>query len=155
VERGDDELVTEPDLTDAELEVPRAIHLNPTASQRTLADSLGLSAATISKRAANVDGLEWEHRESFVKELFESHPGPLNDGNNGQTNSSIAIIVDIDRISEDLTYIAEEVDRLTADREANGCLEDLELAHKVIHVCMQSEEFSSDEELDLIRSILH
>jgi phosphate uptake regulator len=152
VEQGDNGLVTELDLTGAELEVLRAIHSNPTGSQRTLADSPGLSAATISKRAANADGLEWEHQESFVKELFVYHPGLLNNCDNGQTNSSIDFIVEIDRISDDLTTIAEEVDRLKVDREAIGCLEDLEWAQRLYTRACNPR---SSPVVDVIKSILH
>lgn len=140
-------------LTDAELEVLRAIHSKPAASQRTLAESLDLSAATISKRAKAIDGLEWDHRESFVREFFDANPNLLEEDDIDEGNLSVMRRTDIDGLRAEIDLLNERIDSLATEHESSGCFEDPELAHKVIHACMQSEEFSSDEELAVIRSV--
>jgi DNA-binding Lrp family transcriptional regulator len=140
-------------LTDAELEVLRAIHANPTASQRTLAESLDLSAATISKRATAIEGLEWEERDEFVRELFDANPHLIEEDENMHGDLSDEARAEIDRIGTELDNLAERIDSLAEEHSSSGCFENPALTHKVIHACMQSEEFSSDEELAVIQSI--
>lgn len=152
-DQNDDGPTEENDLIDAELEVLRAIHENPAASQRTLAKSLDLSAATISKRATAIDGLDWEYRESFVRDFFEANPNLLEGDDNDEDKFSVMEPADIDRISVELDQLTERIDSLVTEHDSSGCFEDPELAHKVIHACMQSEKFSSEEELDVIRSV--
>ncbi|MDS0280771.1 winged helix-turn-helix domain-containing protein [Haloarcula onubensis] len=59
-------------LTPTERETLRAIQANPEATQRTLAEDLGVSAATVSQRVNGIEGFEWSERAAFVAGLFDT-----------------------------------------------------------------------------------
>lgn len=153
---GGDDTRTPPadqEFSDAQLEILRAVHANPTASQRTLAESIGLSAATISKRATAIEGLEWEDREAFVRNLFEAKPELLEPEDTAASENPENLDAEITRLGAQLERMAERLERIETTRTQPDCFEDPELAHKVIHACMESQSFSTDEELAVISTI--
>lgn len=64
------------ELTDKELAVLEEIAEHPAATQEALAEELGVSRATISKRANGIEGFAWRHRERFVEAVFGGRPAP-------------------------------------------------------------------------------
>lgn len=82
---ADDESANEPDdapnqpdqsvvleeLTEKRRETLRAINAYPEASQRQLAQMLGVTAATISQRVSAIEGFDWSDRAAFVDGLFD------------------------------------------------------------------------------------
>lgn len=132
-------------LTDKQLEVLRAIHEHPDAPQRELGELLDVSASTVSTRLSEVPGFEWEDRWAFVSRLFDG----ATDG--GQ----------LAKADEDLR---ERVDELEARVEAlganastaggTGAPFEPELAHKVVHACIESERLSEEEELEVLRGLM-
>lgn len=58
-------------LSEKRRETLRAINAYPEASQRALAEKLGVTAATISQRVNAIDGFEWTDRAELVEGLFE------------------------------------------------------------------------------------
>ncbi|MEF8828294.1 MAG: winged helix-turn-helix transcriptional regulator, partial [Haloarcula sp.] len=66
------------DLSSAERETLRAIQQHPTASQRDLAERLGVTASTVSNRVNGIDGFDWADREAFANAVFSDEaPEPV------------------------------------------------------------------------------
>lgn len=57
-------------FSDRELETLSAIYEDPTASQKVVAERLGVSRATVSKRVNDIPGFDWRERRSFVESVF-------------------------------------------------------------------------------------
>ena len=69
------------DVTEKQLETFREIHRHPDATQAELAETLGVSSATINQRVNAIDEFDWSNRREFVRSLFDSEPdGHADDG---------------------------------------------------------------------------
>ncbi len=66
---SDDAFPSPEDLSERQREVLRAVAARPEATQREIGDRLGVTAATVSNRVSDVDGLEWRDRAAFVREI--------------------------------------------------------------------------------------
>ena len=70
------------DLSSTEHETLRAIQQHPTASQRDLAEELGVTASTVSNRVNGIDGFDWANREAFANAVFNdggAEPATISD----------------------------------------------------------------------------
>jgi transcriptional regulator with XRE-family HTH domain len=77
----DDTPVRAPEeLSDKELAVLEVVAERPDATQEEIADVLGVSRATISKRASGIEGFDWQRRATFVDRLFEDEADTLTRG---------------------------------------------------------------------------
>lgn len=123
-----------------QLDTLRAIYDHPDASQRQLADLLDVSHSTISHRLNEIDGFEWENRWAIVKDHFE-------EADSGGCQSVEGEVADrLDRIER-------RVETLRGEGTC-GLFADPELAHKILHACLRSEQISEDEELRILRTAL-
>jgi len=135
------------DLTETQQETLVAIRDHPDATQRELADMLGVSSATISQRLSSIDGFEWEDREQFVDTLV---------GKGSKTPDGGTMAVPerdaVDRLDERISRIEERLE----DRSDGpvAAFDDPELVHKVVHACMASDGITEEEELRILREIL-
>lgn len=68
---GIDSLPDPDQLTEKQLETLHAIRERPEATQRELAEILGVSAPTVSQRVNSIEGFEWGIRQLYVNTLFE------------------------------------------------------------------------------------
>lgn len=136
-------------LTATEAETLRAIQENPDATQRALAEKLGVSAATVSQRVNGIEGFEWSERASFVATVFdtdaETATMTTEDTGDGTADVSVA---------ETLTEIERQLETLTEHQQSQGPFEDPELVSKIVHACMDAEVISEEEELAIIRALL-
>ncbi len=64
-----------PDLTEKERITLRAVADDPDASQSVIAEQLGVTRATVSRRLNSIEGFEWPTRREFAERVF----GPLTD----------------------------------------------------------------------------
>lgn len=148
-EPADVEPTAEPEASDDELsavqrETLAAVKERPAATQQELGETLGVSAATVCNRLSDIPGFEWADRESFVAERLGA---PLIGDGQGAVEQDVAadLAARIDALEQRLAAVDSG--------PASGVLPP-ELAHKVIHVCMQSDRFSGDEELAVIQALV-
>jgi transcriptional regulator with XRE-family HTH domain len=77
------------DLSSTEYETIRAIQKHPTASQRDLAEKLGVTASTVSNRVNGIDGFDWANREAFANAVFSDEaPEPANVSEETETQAA-------------------------------------------------------------------
>lgn len=155
IEESSSELPSLDELTDKQRQTLRAIAANPTATQAELAAEFDVTPATISAHVNAVDGFEWNDRTTFVAELFDEQPTKDDPDTiateRNQTMPQQYADDRFDQIETQLTEITERLER--TESGATGSL-DSELVHKVVHACMESEQITSDEELQIIQSML-
>lgn len=68
---GGDGAIDPSQLSERERETLRAIAATPEATQREIADRLGVSAATISQRVSAIDGFSWGDRADLIGDVFD------------------------------------------------------------------------------------
>jgi len=99
------------DLSSTEYETIKAIQKHPTASQRDLAEKLGVTASTVSNRVNGIDGFDWANREAFANAvLSDEDPEP----------SESAMSSD----GTEPTASPDETETQTADSEPTGSLDE-------------------------------
>jgi len=131
-------------LTPVEREALQAIRQNPEATQRALAEELGVSAATVSQRVSGIEGFEWSERADFVTAL----PDTLMDSSDAPADATE------ESIAESLAALEAQVAALAEQQDGQTLFEDPELAAKIVHACMGAETISEDEELEILRTLL-
>lgn len=134
-------------LDEKQRETLRAIYEQPTATQAEIAESLGVSRATIPKRLNDVDGFDWPSRREFVDRLFGSAE-PIGDGR-GPTTSSVA-----DSLDELAAQIESLEARLDRDASRQEVRIEPELLHKLVHASMDADYITQEEELRVLRQLL-
>lgn len=63
------------DLTTKQRAALRAVHDQPEATQREIANELDVSPATVSNRVHSIDGFDWTTRANFSRHVFGTPPG--------------------------------------------------------------------------------
>ena len=169
------------DLTEKEREVLEVVAERPAATQQEVADVLGVSRATVSKRASGIEGFDWQRRAAFVDRVFDGE-APLTRGASGSSTVDPDALARADtradgdrtppvdattdsRASGDVTdevlsrldRIEERLGRLESGdaSDSSAGIADPQLAHKVVHACMESEHVSEDEELQVVAAVLN
>lgn len=169
------------DLSEKRYETLRAINAYPTASQRNLAELLGVTAATISQRVNAIKGFDWSERAEFVDGLFDETRTEFDEafGLEPETQDPSAapagIPEDETRVTdppaqretasdggrmESTTHsdtLEERIDALekTIDDITATRIDNPELLSKVVHACMDAETISTEEEHKIIEQLLH
>jgi DNA-binding MarR family transcriptional regulator len=64
--------VDQDSLKAIELETIQAIHRNPEATQREIADELGVARSTVCRRVNGIEGFEWSERAEFATALLDT-----------------------------------------------------------------------------------
>jgi len=153
------------ELTEKQRETLRAVAANPTATQQVVADELGVTRATVSRRLGTIDGFDWQSRAEFVDRIFDDvstrsestgDRGPESDtataeaGDGGtSTASPTASQAAIADIQAQVDAIASRLDA-EADEADESEPVDPELVRKVVHACMDAEYVSKEEELEVL-----
>lgn len=144
------------DITDRERETLEAIAARPEASQRELAETLDVTAATVSTRVNGLPGFEWTDRQAFVEAVLnvETLPDrnmPANSESETVTQESFDEVVDrIIDIEQELQTLGDSLEKSGQDSR----FDDPELVHKVAHACLESEAITEDEELRILEELL-
>ena len=135
-------------LTEKRLEVVRAIHDQPHATQAELADQLGVSRATISQRVNAIDGFEWSDRQEYVKAVFEGQK-PMSDGN-GPSVEQLA--TQIDSLTDRIGHLEQTIRELSDAQSV--AFDDPELAATVVRACLDSDTVTEQEEQQIIVEVI-
>jgi DNA-binding CsgD family transcriptional regulator len=147
IEQADEPITDPAALTDRQLETLREVHRDPTATQEEIAAVLDVTRATISKRLNDIPGFDWANRRPFVDRLFDEEP---RSGQRLEPEQSPS--PDVPDFDARFTAIEERLERIeTANSDSTF---DPELAHKVVHACMDADHISEEEELELLRQLL-
>lgn len=111
-------------LSNKQLRTLQAIYEYPEASQRELAEVLGVDHSTVAYRVSTIDDFTWDTRQSFVNSFFE------NEGNDERTMSEMTapretVGAPVEQIEQQLEPLNQHSPHL-ADIEAN--IEELDAA---------------------------
>lgn len=168
------------DLTEKQRETLRAVHAEPDAGQSAVAEELGVTRATVSRRLNDIPGFEWSDRGAFASEVFDEPAGTDEAGaDEGDEAGDAGAVEDagapeeetdaepggvepaaVERRLDSLEAQVDAVERevaATDDAGADGAADAAlppELAHKVVHACMESDRVDEEEELRLLRALL-
>ena len=161
------EPLTDPgELTEKQFQTVRTVYEDADATQGDIADRLGVTRATVSRRLNDIPGFEWSDRETFTASLFDDteydSETPTDDteadattrdesGEMTSRGDAVRAETAFDALEERLTTVEETLDETAgvAERPIRR-----ELAHKVVHAAMESERITEDEELELIDGLL-
>jgi transposase-like protein len=157
--RGDE---SHPDLSEKELRALRLVERNPEASQGDIAEEFDVTRATISRWLNDIEGFEWRNRREHAPAILngEGIPGAT-DEVGPEDESSGSEPSEDERLGE-LGRRLEAIERRLEDLSAERRMEtgtrptgiDPELAHKVVHACLNSDRISEEEELRLLKQLM-
>ena len=146
------------ELSEKQLRALRLIEEHPDASQGELAEEFDVTRATVSRWLNAIPGFEWPRRAEHASEILNG--GEIR-GTDGPVDSER-----LDEFDRRLDAIERRLDGMVTDDEgatddgmesgggtAHSGL-DPELAHKVVHACLNSERISEDEELRLLKELM-
>lgn len=139
------------ELSEREVETLRAIATRPDATQRELAELLDVSAATVSTRVNNISGFQWADRRAFVEAVLDSVPEPAHGEVPIMSDELADLRKGIETLNDRLAALDSQLEG--AEEQADSSLEP-ELAHKVVHTCMESSTFSKNEELRILKALV-
>ena len=173
---------TPDELTGKQLETLGLVYENTDATQGDIADRLGVTRATVSRRLGDIPGFEWSDREAFTSTLFDdtefdtdapvgdsgagAATGAPDDSGDGRatadgvpdgptSESDAAAAADTEASLDGLEQrLATVEETLDADDTAGESPLRRELAHRVVHAAMESDRISEEEELELIAGLL-
>jgi len=158
---------TEGELTEKQRETLWAIHEYPEATQSDLADTLGVTAATINTRVNTIEGFDWTRRHEFVDEVLDDEPElklamlDRRDRADQRDETKTDDVADGERraLVERVQTLEEQVQNLKpggkTDAETECSLsDDPELVHKMLHACLHSEQITEEEELAIVKAFV-
>jgi septal ring-binding cell division protein DamX len=161
-------------LTPKQRETLSVVHERPDASQETVAATLGVTRATVSRRLNDVAGFAWADRDSFAAAYFDqagaepvrnrAGESPSETSPDGETDSSPAsagagTVSGVDGANPptaepDRTDLIDRIEALERRLDGAGASLPPDLVHKVVHACMASDELTRDEELRVVDSLI-
>lgn len=142
------------EFTEKERETLRAIYDNPEATQRELANTLGVAGATINNRVNAIEGFSWENRQEFVDEVFGSASTAEGDGMSQIATNGTETEARIDQLTDRVAALERTVDELADHCKSDTPVGAPDFAHKVVHACMKSDTITEEEELRLLKEFL-
>lgn len=139
--RPDDSSLDLAELTDQQYETLRAIYAFPDASQRDIAELLGVSAATISQRVSSIDGFNWSDRQQFADVVFAT------------LDYDQEFVRKVEQLSFRLDTLERQFEERERDASTQTLLTDPDLTHKVVHACLSADAISEEEELRILKQL--
>lgn len=169
-------------LSEKQRETLQAISEYPEATQAELADLLGVTPATINTRLNTIENFDWDQRDEYVKRLGfdptikdydlkgDSEEDDRTEGTTGaglsqQPDASIhgadgpakgetkSLARQVHALRGQINSVEERLEGPSL--EASPLSDDPELAHKVLHACMSSDQITEDEELRIVKLLLN
>ena len=140
-------------LTAEQYEILAAIRDHPNATQRDLADLVGVSCATINRRVNSIEGFDWDERAAFATAALDGEQRRRRDGTRDDSEPPLPGRGDLPEAGS--VERAEDNGVQTDTGETGGSLfGDVELTHKVVHACMASDRITEAEEMKILRAAL-
>lgn len=136
--------------TTKQLETLREVRRHPDATQAELAERLDISDATVCQRVQSIDGFDWSERREFVDAVFDNGEVPHDVSESG-THSNVELVELIDKLNRQLHAVEHRLDTQMASKVA---LANPDLTHKILHVCLKSDNISEDEELEIVKAFI-
>lgn len=177
----DDQLAAE-QLSDAQLETLRAVYRQPGATQADIADALGVTRATVSRRLNDIEGFDWRSRERLAEALLPPslkdddsaavgvEPNAVGVGSgSADTDSATGRTAppgNLAALEDRLDAVEARVEEVDAPSAAGQQAEpeaqascsdpvlDAALVHKVLVACIDSEQIDDAEEQRLVEFLL-
>jgi transcriptional antiterminator len=142
------------DLTSEQRETLYAIYEHPEATQRELADRLGVSRTTVNNRANGIDGFDWEDRQTFAEAVFETGSTDTLAIQGSMKSNGVESKATVERLAGRLATLENHVDDITTTETSDDRPPDLELVHKAAHACLKTDTISEEEGLAIMRMLL-
>jgi transcriptional regulator with XRE-family HTH domain len=133
------------EMSDQQRKILRRILENPDASQSELAQAFEVSRATISRRLNSIPGFDWGSRHRFAREA-------LDETDSQRIQVHAVEESELERVCERIDSLEQRLASLEGDRRQVSLPP--ESIHKVAHACMESEQFSTEEELQLLKRLI-
>lgn len=152
--RGEHPITDVETLTAAQRETLRAVAEHPEMTQSEIGELLDVSNATVCNRVNAIDGFDWEDREAFVTALFDETNVTSEQTINTMNQNGTAEQVSKNELSDRIDAVEERLDAVDDVDASNVRIADTELAHKVMHACLDSDAISEEEELQIVDSLL-
>jgi len=145
------------DISERQVRTLQAIAAHPDATQRDIASFLDVTAATVSNRVNSLPGFQWDERRQFVKEVLDLDSIPGGDRSGMGNGSAVELSETVQNLGERVDRLERQLDSLsdaeTSDSSGSP-FDDPELARKIVHVCMDAEEITDEEEVRILQHLL-
>lgn len=168
-------------LSESQRKTLRAIAENPDATQSEIADTLGVSAPTVSNRVNAIEGFDWTDRQALVETKFnggqtmqeedtdlmassstestadtgyETEVEARDVQDSTESSSSTADESTIDELTARVSALEKTVENMADRGEAKTVFGDLELTHKMVHASLIDDKITEEEELQILKALL-
>lgn len=158
-ETGNESMFTDQDsrlsasLTGSQRETLQMISEHPHATQRELGELLGVSASTVCNRVNEIEGFDWDSRQEISETALTITRSEIEEDTDTMSTDNNRIKTD-DELHERVSNVEQRVEDLSTKHDDNSVFTDPELAHKVLHACLQSDSITEEEELRIVKSLL-
>ena len=148
------------DLTEKQQRALRHVRENPAASQADIATELDVTRATVSRWLNDIPGFEWSDRGTFADAVFDDASDGTDDASevtDDGTDGTEDVGTETDTVATGSDDGGDGVDTSGARSGDVTTTVDIapDLAHRVVHACMQSDRITEDEELELLAAFMN
>lgn len=142
------------DLSEEQCEILELIRDHPESTQSELAEKLDVSHTTVSNRANSIDGFEWANRQTFVENVLENKPSQSpSEDSQMSVNGSESRETNTD-LRQRVTAIEQQIEAVTDNEGGCTIFDDLDLTHKIVHACLESDSITEDDERKIVEGML-
>ena len=124
----------------------RLVAEDPEATQGAIAEQLDVTRATVSRWLSDVPGFEWAKRQEFVERRLDGGEVHATDGPVDQER--------LEELARRIDAIERKFEGLETEKKTEAVAIDPELAHKVVHACMNCDRITEEEELRLLKELM-
>lgn len=153
-EAADDDEAPTLSLDEKQRETLQAIHNNPEMTQRELGEVLGVSKATVCNRVNSIDGFEWNSRQEFASIVLSTQDYTEEGAKQTMSSNGSELTEKAEELSEKVESLEDRIEAESVGAKGDGAMQSPELTHKVMHACIESDNISEDEELQILKELM-